>query len=81
MYLYWSVFMISSHLGVIHVTKRIHTFSIWGGGSLKLGGIDAGARFCTPPPLSVFLVPFLKKNIKYFERLFDGRIYFLHRNR
>ena len=47
MYLYLSVFMISSHLGVIHVAKRIRTFSIWGGVDFEVrnwGGIDAGPQ-------------------------------------
>ena len=47
MYLYLSVFKNSSHLNIIHVAKRVHTFSMWGGvnfGVRNWGGIDAGAQ-------------------------------------
>ena len=64
MYLYLSVFMISSHLGVIHVAKRIRAFP-YGGvdyGVQNRGGIDAGAQkwgVWLQIPESVFLTPSL----------------------
>ena len=53
MYLYLSVFMNFSHLGVIHVAKRIHTFSIWGEGVENGDPLSTDGRSILPPPPSV----------------------------